>query len=77
MGSPAPPKRARVQEPAHSQDLPANLQTCSPLLAELEGEALPSSPLGERHTEPQSELLMLTQAGSANIVGGQLHLRRI
>ena len=52
IGSPAAPKRARVQEATHSVDLPATPQTCPPSLAELEGEALQSSPDGEQQLSP-------------------------
>ena len=55
MGSPASSKRARVQEASHSLDPPATSQTYPPSPAELEGEALQSSPNGEQHAEPQSQ----------------------
>ena len=49
VGSLAPPKRARLQEPTHSQDLPATQQSHPPSLTELQGAALLSSPHGEQH----------------------------
>ena len=80
MGSPAAPKRARVQEAPHSHDLPATLETFPPSLAELEGAAVLSNPDGEQHTEPRSEppLLMsqtfLHLQHYANVSSARPHL---